>query len=129
MYLSIYYDLSLDVEVFSFNVSNIVSDLYTSCISISFILDTEIHPQIIGSPRIYPDVEDNRLVFKCEFNSSTKEEVARYNVSWFEESPLKQLSKVHILKGMERVAKLEIFPNSSHAGSQFRLGKTVGYMF
>ena len=79
------------------------------------------------NPRVYPDVEDHRLVFKCEFKSNTKEDVARFHVSWFEEFPLKQLNKIDILKGTERVAKLQILLNSSRDASQFRLGKTVGF--
>ena len=84
--------------------------------------DVETHPQIVESPRVYSEVENNRLLFKCEFNSTTKEDVARFNVSWYEESPFKKLSHFRILKGRERVAILAIPANSS----QFRLGKTVG---
>ena len=106
-------------------VLNIVGHLQVSSTHVSFILDTEIHPQIIENPKIYPDVEDNRLVFKCEFNSSTVEDVARFYVSWFEEFPLEQLNKLDILKGTERIARLEVSLNSSHDGPQFKLGKTV----
>ena len=54
------------------------------------------------------------------------EDAARFHVSWYEESPVKKLSQINILKGRERVAKLEMHMNSSHGGSEFRLGKTVG---
>ena len=54
------------------------------------------------------------------------EDAARFHVSWYEENPVKKLSQINILKGRERVAKLEMHMNSSHGGSEFRLGKTVG---
>ena len=111
------------------NFCNIVSDdiwNYSNFFAnITFIITTEMHPQILESPRLYPEVEGNRLVFKCEFKSNTKEDVARFHVSWYEESPLRQLGKVDILKGTERVAKLQRSLNSSSGMSLFRLGKTV----
>ena len=70
-------------------------------------------------------VEGNQLVFKCEFKSNTEEDAARFQVSWYQEFPLKQLNQIETLKGKERVAKLLVNHNCSQASSIFRLGKTV----
>ena len=87
------------------------------------------YPRILESPRVYPDVEDAQLVFKCEFKSNTKEDVARFHVSWYEELPIKQLDKTEIINGTNRVAKLQMRITSSSDSPVFRLGKKVGFGF
>ena len=72
-------------------------------------------------------MEDDKLVFLCEFKSKTVEEVARFHVSWYEESPIKQLDKTEILTGTERVAKLSMNNTSSDGKEIFRLGKKVSF--
>ena len=87
---------------------------------------SETHPQILEAPRVYPEVEDNQLIFNCEFKSDTVEEAARFHASWFEEAPIRQLDKIEILNGTERVATLPIDSASSDGTAIFRLGKKVG---
>ena len=84
-----------------------------------------MYPKILEKPRFFPDVENNRLVFKCEVKTDTKEEVARFHVTWYEEFPLRQINQIDILKGTERIARLQNPLNSTYGTPLFRLGKRV----
>ena len=95
----------------------------TTFILLTFELETQ--PQISEAPKVYADVENDRLVFKCEFTSDTQEDVARFHISWYEEFPLKQLDKNEVINGTERVARLLLDSTSSERSPIFRLGKQV----
>ena len=99
-----------------------------TCLCVHYIsFQIETHPQILESPKVYPDLEDNQLVFKCEFKSNTIEDAARFHVSWFEEFPLQQLDKTELINGTDRVARLFMRSTSSNGSPIFRLGKKVSF--
>ena len=69
-------------------------------------------------------MQNKRLTFGCEFQTEKNESRARFQVTWFELSPLKQINRTHVLKGFERSAK--IFSDDLFTGkSLFSLGATV----
>ena len=74
---------------------------------------------------MYPDVVDDKLIFKCEFKSYTEEDCARFHVSWYEEFPLKELDNAEIINGTERVSRLLLDSTSADGSPIFRLGKKV----
>ena len=67
-------------------------------------------------------MKNNKIAFKCEFETEKDEEAARFEVTWFEASPLRQINETQILSGLERNATLQ---DRSDGAPLFSLGMTV----
>lgn len=72
-------------------------------------------------PNVSPAIRDNRLEFRCKFQSNSTDPNGRFEVTWYEGSPSNQINKTDILKGSGRVAILR----NSDSQKLFRLGTTV----
>ena len=85
---------------------------------------TDHFPRITRGPTISPFIKDKRLAFKCEFESDKNEESARFDVTWYEGSPLKKINQTDFLKGLERNATLQN-QHEFNGTPLFLLGTTV----
>ena len=92
----------------------------------AMILFLEHFPKIKTGPRLSLVIKNKRIGFNCEFEAEKNEERARFEVTWYEGTPLKKINKTHILKGFERNVTLQ---NDSPFGetSLFTFGASVSY--
>ena len=90
----------------------------------SMILFLEHFPKIKTGPRLSLVIKNKRIGFNCEFETEKDEERARFEVTWYEGSPLKKINKTHILKGRDRNATLQNDISFSE-GLLFSLGTSV----
>ena len=56
-------------------------------------------------------MKNKKIAFKCEFETEKHEEAARFEVTWFEASPSRQINRTQILNGLERNATLQDGPD------------------
>ena len=67
-------------------------------------------------------MKNKKIAFKCEFETEKEEKTARFEVTWFEASPFRQINETQILNGLERNATLQDGPDGMPL---FSLGMTV----
>ncbi len=86
-------------------------------------------PKIIGSPTIKPGItnyaRNNRLRFLCEFKSNNTDPSTIFEVTWYQESPVKQIGPTHLLQGAARSASLQNNHTGPRDAVNFTLGRTV----
>ena len=84
----------------------------------------ENFPTIDKGPSVYPAAKNNRIMFLCEFKSEDNSKHSEFEVTWYQGTPARQLKKMTILTGAERVATIQNtnqYPNDP----LFFLGTTV----
>ena len=80
--------------------------------------------KIRSRPKLSVFVKNKRLTFGCEFETEKNESRARFEVTWFELPPMRQINRTHTLKGFERNAIIHSDHLSGNT-SLFALGTTV----
>ena len=82
----------------------------------------EHYPKLRTAPTLHQAVKNRQIAFTCTFEAEKSEERARFEVTWFEGSPVKRINKTNLLNGLARNATLQ---NGFGSVPLFSLGKVV----